>query len=176
MRESAQRRQLRTTNVARPLPRENAAAPASPTGLPTASVRTPVRPPTNPTQPHTPPAPPPSTAAPLPLCGHCPGDGTPPPAAYPLHRCAPGCHPRQAATARAAGGAALAAHGPARRLHALPGARRHPCRRRARLSGRPAYGLALAGDRGVWRAARRLVRVLRRLMLGEVVRCGVIRL
>ena len=34
------------------------------------------------------------------------------------------------------------------------------CRRRARLSGRPAYGLALAGDRGVWRAARRLVRVL----------------
>ena len=44
------------------------------------------------------------TAAPLPLCGHCPGHGTPPPAAYPLHRCAPGCHPRQAATSRAAGG------------------------------------------------------------------------
>ena len=55
---------------------------------------------------------------------------------------------------------AAARTSPARRLHALPGARRHPCRRRARLSGRPAYGLGLAGDRGVWRTARgRVVRV-----------------
>ena len=49
---------------------------------------------------------------------------------------------RQAAAARAALGAALAAQGPARRLHALPGARRHSRRRRARLSRRPAYELA----------------------------------
>ena len=42
------------------------------------------------------------------------------------------------------GGAALAAHGPARRFHALPGARRHPRRRRARLNGRPVCGFARA--------------------------------
>ena len=65
-------------------------------------------------------------------------------------------YPRQASTARAAGtSAALATHGPARRLHALPGARHCPCRRRVRLSGR----LVSTGDRGCL-VARGLVRVL----------------
>ena len=62
----------------------------------------------------------------------------------PAHRCAPGGHPRQAATARAPGDAVLAAHGQARRLHVLPGARCHPRRRRARLNGRPVCGFTWA--------------------------------
>ena len=41
--------------------------------------------------------------------------------------------------------------GPARRFHALPGARRHPHRRRTRLNGRPVCGFQSCGvgDRGV---------------------------
>ena len=74
-----------------------------------------------------------------------------------------------AGTDRAQQPALLAAHGPAHRLHALPGACRHPRRRRARLSGRPVCGFARAGDRGFGVSLAGCAGAA-----AEVVRCGVI--